>query len=98
MHIFPLIVLPIIIAYSIAMRVAQGRWDRDRIRRYIEESGGRMITAKWTLFGPPSFGESRDATYRVRYVDRDQKEHVAYCQTSKWLGVYLTEDRIVSSL
>jgi hypothetical protein len=98
MDIFALILIPIIIAVSIALRLAQGSWDRDRIGRYIEESGGQIITAKWTPFGPSCFGESRDRTYRVRYLDRDQKEHVAYCQTSVALGVYFTEDRIVSSV
>ena len=34
-------------------------------------------------------------TDELGYLDRDGNEHLAYCKTSMWTGVYMTRDEIV---
>lgn len=87
----------LIILIAIVLQLVAGNRDRNRIRRYIEEGGGRVIKTSWSPFHPGCFSESRDPIYRVRYFDKDDVEHEAYCQTSWWVGVYFTDDRIVRS-
>jgi hypothetical protein len=90
-----LLLIPLAIGIGIAIRLAAGGMDHDRIREYVESRGGKLIEAGWAPFGPGWFGEKSDRIYAVRYLDRDGSEHEAHCKTSMWTGVYFTEDRIV---
>src|SRR5436190_22999154 len=89
------VLIPLAIIVAIVIRFAAGGLDQDRVRQYVEERGGKLITAEWAPFGPGWFGEKSDRIYEVRYLDVDRNEHLAYAKTSMWTGVYLTEDRIV---
>lgn len=89
------VLIPLAIVIAIAFRLAAGSMDNDRVRAYVEERGGKLISADWAPFGPGWFGEKNDRIYQVRYLDRDGNEHEAYAKTSMWTGVYFTEDRIV---
>lgn len=80
---------------AIFIRLLAGGMDHDRVRRYVESRGGRVIDAAWSPLGPGWFGEKNERIYSVRYFDRDGNEHEAHCKTSMWSGVYFTEDRIV---
>ena len=91
--IFVLIGVAIVVA--LLFRFGAGSMDQDRVSQYVEERGGKFISADWAPFGPGWFGEKSDRIYQVRYLDRDGNEHEAYAKTSMWTGVYLTEDRIV---
>lgn len=71
--------------------------DKDRIRSYIEECGGRVVSINWAPFGRGWFGEKNDRIYEVVYYDREGKQHMASCKTSLFSGVYWTEDRITHS-
>jgi 5-methylthioribose kinase len=97
MELLWLLLIPAAILIVIVVRLAAGGMDRDRIRLYIEERGGKVIDTFWEPFGPGWFGERSDRIYSVRYRDRDGNEHQAYCKTSMWSGVYLAEDRIVKN-
>jgi hypothetical protein len=91
--------LPIILGFivlSIVIRLLAGGMDGDRVRTYIEQRGGRLLSSGWAPFGKGWFGEQSDRIYEVRYLDRDGNEHEATCKTSLFTGVYFTEDRIVS--
>lgn len=91
--------LPIIlgfIALAIVIRLLAGGMDGDRVRAYIEQRGGRLLSSGWAPFGKGWFGEKSDRIYEVRYLDGDGNEHEATCKTSLFTGVYFTEDRIVS--
>jgi hypothetical protein len=92
---FFLIVVPIGIGLALLFRFFAGNLDHERVKSYVEQRGGRFISAEWAPFGPGWFGEKNDRIYQVRYYDLDGNEHEAYAKTSMWTGVYLTEDRIV---
>jgi hypothetical protein len=91
------LLIPLAIIIAIAIRLAAGGWDRDRIRSNIESHGGKLLNTKWDPFGPGWFGEKSDRIYQVRYVDSDGAEHVAHCKTSLTTGVYFTEDRALEA-
>jgi hypothetical protein len=91
--------LPIVlgfIALAIVIRLLAGGMDGERVRAYIEQRGGRLLSSGWAPFGKGWFGEKSDRIYEVRYLDGDGNEHEATCKTSLFTGVYFTEDRIVS--
>jgi hypothetical protein len=69
-------------------------FDKDRIKSYIEEHGGRVVSMSWAPFGKGWFGEKNDRIYEVVYYDKAGNQHFATCKTSFWSGVYWTEDRI----
>ena len=89
------VIIPVMIIVAIAIRLAAGGMDHDRIRQYVEERGGTVLDSNWAPLGPGWFGEKSDRIYYVRYRDKDGNEHEAHCKTSMWTGVYFTEDRIV---
>ena len=68
--------------------------DNGRIKSYVEERGGRIVSIHWAPFGKGWFGEKNDRIYEVVYYDREGKQHWATCKTSMLSGVYWTEDRI----
>jgi hypothetical protein len=90
------VLIPLAIIVALVIRFAAGGLDHDRVKQYVEERGGKLISADWAPFGPGWFGEKSDRIYQVRYRDVDGNEHEAYAKTSMWTGVYLTEDRIVA--
>ncbi len=92
---FMFLLIPLAIIVAILFRFAAGGMDNDRVRQYVEQRGGKLISAEWAPFGPGWFGEKNDRIYQVRYTDMDGNEHEAFAKTSMWTGVYLTEDRIV---
>ena len=85
-----------LVAVAVAIRIFAGNLDRNRIRVYFEERGGRLISSSWAPFGTGWFGERSDRIYDVRYADKDGNEHDATCKTSLFTGVYLTEDYVVT--
>jgi hypothetical protein len=89
------IVILFVIGAVILIRALAGGLDHDRVRRYVESQGGRVLEAHWAPFGPGWFGEKSDRIYEVRYLDRHGNERLAHCKTSLFTGVYFTEDRIV---
>jgi hypothetical protein len=80
--------------------VAIGAWmfsmslDKDRIRNYIQDQGGRIISISWAPFGTGWFGSKNERIYEVVYYDADGDQHWATCKTSLFSGVYWTDDRV----
>jgi len=91
----PAIVIVIFIIIAIVVRLFAGSMDGERVRAYIEERGGRLLSSGWAPFGKGWFGDKSDRIYEVSYLDSDGNEHEATCKTSMFTGVYFTEDRIV---
>jgi hypothetical protein len=89
------LVILVVIGIAIAFRLLAGSMDRERIRGYVENRGGKVIEATWAPFGPGWFGGSKERIYQVRYLDHDGNVHEAYARTSMWTGVYFTEDQII---
>jgi hypothetical protein len=89
------LIVPIAIALAIGFRVVAGSMDRERIRAYVEQRGGRLIETTWAPFGPGWFGGGKERIYQVRYRDHEGSIHEAYARTNMWIGVYFTEDNIV---
>lgn len=81
--------------FALLIRLMAGGLDRDRVDRYIEERGGRVLDKQWTPFGRGWFGEKDSRIYSVRYQDAQGNVHDATCKTSMLSGVYFTEDKIV---
>jgi hypothetical protein len=88
------LVILVVIGIAIAFRLFAGSMDRERIRSYVENRGGKVIEATWAPFGPGWFGGNKERIYQVRYIDHDGNMHEAYARTSMWTGVYFTEDQI----
>ncbi len=89
--------------FVVALLVGFGIWaftmglDKDRIKDYVHERGGRIISISWAPFGRGWFGEKEERIYEVVYYDQAGNQHFATCKTSLWTGVYWTEDRITHS-
>ena len=79
-------------AVLIGIRLFAGNLNHNRIRRYVEDLGGRVESIVWNPFGPGWFGEKGSAIYHVVYVDKNGARHDAYCKTGLLSGVYFTED------
>ena len=88
------ILIPIAIVAAVVIRLVAGSMNHSRIRDYTHARGGRVTGITWEPFGPGWFGEKNSAIYRVDYVDKQGKRHVAYCKTSLLSGVYFTQDTI----
>jgi hypothetical protein len=89
-----LLVILVVICIALAFRLLAGTMDRERIRSYVEDRGGKVIETTWAPFGPGWFGGNKERIYQVRYIDHDSNVHEAYARTSMWTGVYFTEDHI----
>ncbi|EDY19876.1 hypothetical protein CfE428DRAFT_2465 [Chthoniobacter flavus Ellin428] len=80
---------------AMALRLLVDVMDEDRVRTYITERHGRLLSCDWTPFGKGWFGERNNRIYEVRYLDPEGNEHHAECKTSMFSGVYFTEDHII---
>ncbi len=89
------VLIPIVIVIAIAIRLAAGGMDRDRIQEYIASLGGQVLETKWSPLGPGWFASQHHRIYTVRYLDRRGNEHRAYCKTGWLTGVYFTGDKII---
>ncbi len=76
------LIIPGFIALAIVIRLLAGGMDGGRVRSYIQERGGRLLSSGWAPFGKGWFGEQNDRICEVRYLDRDGHEHEATCKTS----------------
>lgn len=80
--------------FIIAVRLAKGSGDHDRVRSYIENHGGKIVSIHWAPFGKGWFGEKNDRIYEVVYYDAEGRQHFATAKTSWGSGVFLNEDRV----
>ena len=92
-----LLLVPLFIAIAVGIRLFAGVLNHERIKEYIANKGGTVTGIQWSPFGPGWFGEKSDAIYEINYRDRDGHTHAAYCKTSMFSGVYITEDKIVGT-
>jgi len=90
-----LIFIVFVIGLAVGFRLILGTWNHERIRKYIADKGGAVTEIQWSPFGPGWFATQDSVIYRVMYRDRDKNEHLAYCKTNIFFGVYLTEDKII---
>jgi hypothetical protein len=90
----PSAIFIIAIIAVIVIRLIAGGIDTDRVKEYIENNGGTLISKTWEPFGKGWFGEKNDRIYKVIYLDKDKNRHEAYVKTSSFSGVYFTEDII----
>lgn len=72
-----------------------GAFDTDRIAEHFNKDGREFISKEWAPFGKGWFGEKSDRIYIVKYKDNDGHLHQAYCKTSMFSGVYITDDQII---
>lgn len=94
---FLYVLIPLLILVAIVSRVVAGAMDRDRVRKHVEKMGGKLLQCNWSPLGPGWFGDKDNRIYKVRYTDRNGAEHMAYCKTSFWSGVYFTRDKVVQT-
>lgn len=67
-----------------------------RIRREIEELGGKVLSIHWSPFGRGWLWTPRGAIiYRARYYDAEERLHDGHCRTDWLLGNRWTENRVV---
>lgn len=90
----PIILILLVVLGILAIRLAAGSLDKDRIAGYIRERGGRVLSINWAPFGKGWFGDKNDRIYEVVYYDAEGNQHLATCKTNILSGVYWTEDRI----
>lgn len=72
----------------LALRVLADRWDRARIRGFVEDRGGRVNHIQWRPFGRGWFGEKGERIYRVEFTDASGAPHAATFKTSLFSGVW----------
>lgn len=92
------LILVIVIGVALVVRLAAGGLDHDRVRRYFEERGGKLLSIHWEPFGPGWFGERNARIYRIEFRDADGEVHRARCKTSAFAGVYVTEDSLAEPM
>lgn len=80
---------------GLSIRLIAGVFDEDRVKEYIENRGGELISKEWDPMGKGWFGEQNDRIYFIKYIDKDGNKHEASVKTSTFSGVYFTEDEIV---
>lgn len=83
------VVLIIVVIFTQAMAHT---WDKERIKKYIEDKGGELVSAEWTPFGKGWFGDENDRIYAISYLDKNKIPHSATVKTSLFSGVYITDD------
>jgi hypothetical protein len=88
-------IIPIAFVVGLYQVYFAAKLDHRRVKAYVEQRGGRFISAASTPYGPGWFGANHVRIYGVRFCDYDGNEHEAFVKTSMWTGVYFTEDRIV---
>jgi len=49
-------VIPAMVVLAIVSRLIAGSMDREWIRRYIQERGGKVLDITWAPFGPGWLG------------------------------------------
>jgi hypothetical protein len=91
------LMVPIVIILAFIWgREWAGRMDRDRVRAYIAERGGEVVSQEWTPFAAGWFGNRDERMYRVVYRDSKGYMREATCKTSMLGGVYFTNDRLLA--
>ncbi|MBL8860535.1 MAG: hypothetical protein JNK02_00860 [Planctomycetes bacterium] len=85
----------VVLALALAVRLVAGALDHTRIRNYVEQRGGRLLTARWAPFGRGWFGEKGERIYEVCWLDAQGSRHEAQCKTSLFSGVYFTDERAI---
>lgn len=95
MDVNPVAVIIIFIVIAIIIRLVAGAMDGGRIEDHFSGEGKVFISKEWSPLGKGWFGDSSDRIYLVKYKDKDGHLHEAYCKTSMFSGVYITEDKIV---
>jgi hypothetical protein len=78
---------------AIAIRLAVGNGDRNRIEDYIRQMGGRIESIEWT---PNFFGPKGTRQYDVVYDDSTGQRRCARCRTSTFGSVWWTDDRPIN--
>lgn len=89
-----LLLIPLVIVLMVGGWWVTSSWDEKRVRDYIQERGGRIVSIHWSPFGKGWFGEKNDRIYEVVFYDDKGEQHFATCKTSMMSGVYWTEDRV----
>jgi hypothetical protein len=87
--------LAVVAVVVVVGRMIAGSLDRDRIREYVEERGGKIIAIVWNPLGPGWYGHER--IYDVRYKTRHGEIQTATCKTGMFSGVYWTGHAPASS-
>lgn len=88
----------IIIAFivvALLIRLIAGALDGGRIEDHFNVNGNQFISKEWAPFGKGRLGDKSDRIYKITYKDKDGNIHEAYCKTSMFSGVYITEDKII---
>ncbi len=85
-------VILMVVVFGMLIRFMAGSQDHDRIRSHLQERGYEPLDVVWEPFGRGWWGEKNDRIYSVCYRDPEGNEHQAWCKTSIWGGVFLSED------
>jgi|RhiMetdeSRZDD1v2_1073273.scaffolds.fasta_scaffold305238_5 hypothetical protein len=78
----------------VVARIVIDRLDRQRIREYVRQHGGVVVSISWAPFGEGWFGSRNERVYHVRYRTAEGKTTSATCKTGLWSGVYWTGESI----
>jgi hypothetical protein len=82
-------VFVLLITLMILIRLIADRLDRERIREYVESSGGKVLDIAWNPLGPGWAG-SQERIYDVRFKTARGEMHTGTCKTTMFSGVYWT--------
>ena len=90
----PIYIVGGFILLAIAIRLMAGSIDGERVARYLDERGWKLVDRSWEPFGPGWVGEKDSRIYQIAYRDEHGRLHRAHVKTSMFSGVYLTDDCI----
>ena len=91
------VAVTLLVLVALGIRLAAGSLDHGRVRAHFESQGAQLLSARWEPFGRGWFGEKGDRIYRVRWRDAAGDVHEAQCKTSLFSGVYLADQRRIST-
>jgi hypothetical protein len=86
------LIIPILAFVVIGTRILFGKWDKSRIRKYIQQRGGQVTSIEWNPFATGWLYANHDRLYTVAFMDNAGKHYKADCRTSALTGVFFSEE------
>jgi adenine C2-methylase RlmN of 23S rRNA A2503 and tRNA A37 len=69
------LIIPILAFVVIGTRMLFGKWDKSRIRKYIQQRGGQVTSIEWNPFATGWLYANHDRLYTVAFMDNAGKHY-----------------------
>ena len=82
----------LLMLFALGLLLLSHNMNRQRIKKYIESKGGKIISISWAPFGKGWVGDESNMIYRVEYRDKKGEIKKHFAKTGFFSGVYFAED------